>query len=195
MLDNLHILLPMLGVVLLAGIVGYFFLKSKSKEMSKKLEPIANYFGGKIISKMGWGSIDFNYDGHDMSILLTMGSKNNPRSLTISCKTPMSFTVSIRNKQKVSFAEKLAPGRNALTTGDPYLDNECVIRTRDTEWVESYFQSAEKIAIVKDLFENGFYNIYMNPKGPSATIERYTDDDLQIDKIRTSVEKLHELIQ
>lgn len=185
------IIIMVLGAGLVGGLAAFLFLRSKSKGLQQKLQPIANSFGGKIESSMGYCSLEFDYQGHRRGVSIGMAVKGSPSSLTFSKKEPFKLSIMIHSNDWVRHKwGKSFKGKSEITTGDSFVDNECFVRTDNPSLAGEFLKNTKNRDIVKYFFDNGFHEISANKHSIDATKYMYSDEDLRVDAVRGYLEKL-----
>ena len=181
-----------LGIGLFIFIIAFLGIKLVMKELRKKLNPIAEKLGGKVVSGKWDIWVEAVIDDFTVKIKLRSPSQYNRETLYINVVKPFigKFTVKRRSKLDEIFSTN-----RIVKTHDPEFDRDYIIKSPVPVQVSPHFQDVSRRSAIRFFFENGFNTLQYNGREFVFTKEGYSKEDIRPERMEVFVKKTLDFIR
>ena len=179
-----------LGTIVFVVLILYFV----SKSMVGKLKPIAQALGGEVAGNLLKGSYCLlNRDGVEVQIGIQPGSQYTPPVIYIKELRPGSFKMTLYKENAATRGlEKLGMLKD-LKIGDPLFDEKYVIKSGDEIGAINFLQDPRRREAIEAMFDDGFHTFQLDKKSVMIQQRGYKKQDLDPERLRINLERLHSL--
>ena len=186
-----------LQVALILGIglfiiIAFLGIKLVMKELRKKLNPIAEKLGGRVVSGKWDIWVEAVIDDFTVKIRLRSPSQYNRETLYINVVKPFIGKCTVKRRSKL---DEIFSTNRIVKTHDPEFDRDYIIKSPVPVQVSPHFQDVSRRSAIRFFFENGFNTLQYNGREFVFTKEGYSKEDIRPKRMEVFVKKALDFIR